>query len=49
MADESLKDPITVTAVGINAASLPVVFSPAYRMYCPVSVTGLHQSDRESK
>lgn len=33
MADESLKDPITVTAVGINAASLPVVFSPAYRMY----------------
>ncbi len=33
MADESLKDPITVTAAGINAASLPVVFSPAYRMY----------------
>lgn len=33
MADESLKDPIAVTAVGINAASLPVVFSPAYRMY----------------
>lgn len=33
MADESLKDPITVTAVGINASSLPAVFSLAYQMY----------------
>lgn len=33
MADESLKDPITVTAVGINASSLPAAFSPAYQMY----------------
>lgn len=33
MVDEGLRDPITITTVGINASSLPAVFSPAYQMY----------------
>lgn len=32
-ADESLNIPVVVTALGINAASLPAVFSPAYQQY----------------
>ncbi len=32
-ADEGLNIPVVVTALGINAASLPAVFSPAYQQY----------------
>lgn len=31
--DEGLKDPVVVTALGVNAASLPQIFSPAYQQY----------------
>lgn len=33
MADDSLKDPVSVHALGINASSLPAIFSPAYQNY----------------
>lgn len=33
MADDSLKDPVSVQALGINASSLPQIFSPAYQRY----------------
>lgn len=33
MADESLKTPVSVQALGINAASLPSIFSRAYQNY----------------
>ncbi|NBJ34598.1 hypothetical protein GE191_12995 [Serratia fonticola] len=33
MADDSLKDPVSVQALGITAASLPAIFSRAYQNY----------------
>ncbi|UAN64298.1 tail needle knob protein [Serratia sp. JSRIV006] len=33
MADDSLKDPVSVQALGINASSLPAIFSRAYQNY----------------
>jgi chromosome segregation ATPase len=33
MADNSLKDPVVVRAVGINASSLPRGINPAYELY----------------
>lgn len=33
MADDSLKDPVSVQARGINASSLPAIFSRAYQNY----------------
>ncbi|MGQ5734199.1 phage tail protein [Serratia sp. IR-2025] len=33
MADDSLKDPVSVQALGINASSLPLIFSQTYKRY----------------
>lgn len=33
MADDSLKNPVIVRAVSLNASSLPVSYSPAYQQY----------------
>ena len=33
MADDSLKDPVRVSAIGISASSLPIGINPAYQQY----------------